>query len=65
VFKQWIETRRSDKAPEASHVSVNQNWPERLTLFNEPRVQEFVEWLLDDDEDDSEEDDESDEDDDA
>ena len=50
----WADTRES-----GSHIAEN-----KKTLFMEPQVQEFVEWLREGDDDDSDEDeDDSDEDD--
>ncbi len=60
AFEIWISQRRAPSAPRDCRLPVKDNWGERLELFNEPRVQEFVEWLnASEDESDDEDDEES------
>lgn len=56
ALRQWISLRRRGSAPDGLHYSVTQNWSSRVLLFEEPVVQQFVEWILDEDEDSGEED---------
>lgn len=60
AFAAWAASRRAASPPaeeeEDVRASVRASWAERVALFKEPRVQEFVEWL--DEEDESDEDDE-------
>jgi translation initiation factor eIF-2B subunit epsilon len=60
TLKRWIALRRAGVAPDGVHASLTRNWSARVTLFEQPVVQQFVEWILSEEEDSSDEDDDDD-----